>query len=75
MKTFAVVGDQSLQDRVAKNVIKLMNKKDNPLLREDEQDGNIFTQGIDSQRSMRYCQLLLEVLHCCKKHNCNLNFG
>ena len=67
--------DQSMQDRVTKNVLKLMNKQNNPLLREDEQVDNFYTQGINKERAMRYCELMLEVLHCCKKHNCNLIFN
>lgn len=67
--------DQQMQERVTKNVLKLMNKEKNPLLREDEQEGNLYIQGIDKERALRYCQLMLEVLHCCKKHNCNLIFN
>lgn len=67
--------DQSLQDRVAKNILRILNKEVDKLIRNDEQYDNFYIQGVDKQRAERYLTTLLEIIHCCKKHNCNLNFA
>lgn len=67
--------DRSLQDRVAKNTLRILNKDIDKLIRNDEQYNNFYIQGVDKQRAERYLTTLLEIIHCCKKHSCNLNFA
>lgn len=67
--------DQPLQDRVAKNIIRILNKDIDKLIYNDERYRNFFIQGVDKERAEMYLKTLLEIIHCCKKHSCNLNFA
>lgn len=67
--------DSNLQDRATKNLLKALNKENNPLLRETLEEGNFITCGIDLTQAERQITILLKVLQNCKKHNCNLNFA
>ena len=67
--------DSNLQDRATKNLLKALNKENNPLLRERLEEGNFIDCGVGLTQAERQITLLLKVLQCCKKHNCNLNFA
>lgn len=67
--------DQDLQERVAKNALRILNKDIDKLIYNDEHYQNFFIQGVDKDRAERYLKSLLEIIHCCRKHNCNLNFA
>ncbi len=67
--------DSNLQDRATKNLLKALNKENNPLLRESFEEGNFIHCGVELTQAERQITLLLKVLQNCKKHNCNLNFA
>jgi hypothetical protein len=78
--------DSALQDRATKNLLNTLNKENNPLFRESFEEGNFIHCGVGLRaasleaakpltQAERQITLLLKVLQCCKKHNCNLNFA
>lgn len=67
--------DNNLQGRAIKNLLKALNKEDNPLLRESFEEGNFIHCGVTLTKAERQITLLLKVIQCCKKHNCNLIFA
>lgn len=58
-----------------KNLIRVLNNEGSPLVEQSYQDGNFYHCGSNQEQAQRRVTALLEVLHCCKKHNCNLNFA
>lgn len=67
--------DSRMQDRVFKNIMKILNKENNPLIRASVEEGNFINIGVDADRAERKVLNLAKVIQCCKKHNCSLVFS